>query len=445
MPLSRKFAKVVPDFGPRQPNYHQGWPTARERLGVFGVFLYAFAMSAYPPAMEIALLFMLVSLPIACFKRESLADPLFIASCFLVLFLSLSIYAGSKTTPHLISEHFSQAAYVLLIPILSALVAIHIKGNPNLIKITLLVALLGVITGIIYPIVSGEIEFSTLFGGARHEFGFQNPIRLGLFSSAALLGLVLWMPLDMSHKKGQWIIAILFLLGIVITAYALLLSQTRASWLGALLTIPIALFVRLFLLEKKFGRVALWSVFVATAIAIVFVANSELVESRWQQSQPSLSALIGQEELPYDSIGIRLHSWKFGLEHIVERPFFGHGPASVRHYLENSGNRHLRRFGQFHSTPIDLMFRFGLVNTFLVALIFSLFFYSCMSAWRTRRVDPIIPLFLAGALVIFLIDSLTVYGIRTYQVRYYIGMIGGLAYSFHLYCHIAPGQKRYAH
>lgn len=196
-----------------------------------------------------------------------------------------------------------------------------------------------------------------------NAFGFQ----MAMTALAAIL----------AHRFGvlgsdrRWLVAVLFLTGLVIFFTG---SRTAIGMFAALLVLSVA-FASPEERYRTFATVIVATVFVALAAAAI--ANIPLLDNA-----PGTGAFppIREVHSVVGSDSVRWQTFADGWQYWLERPLFGHGlGAYVERQLAESGH-----YQVFHSTPIWLMAEMGAVG-----LAAGLAAFGCLAlgAWRLMR-DP---------------------------------------------------------
>lgn len=200
-----------------------------------------------------------------------------------------------------------------------------------------------------YRYLSGGVERAAPFSG-----GYTT---LALFEAAALpLAAALF-----AERKGgrRW----LYLAACIIMGAGLVMSQTRAGWLAAIIGILIVGF----LADRKWTLIG-----VALALAAVAV----IPQARHMISQ----RLVSQKQGGFTSG--RMILWQAASEPLLHVPVFGYGPGSFSRLVSQEKLERIGDMGikSWHCTPIDVLLESGPLA--LLAML-SLVFISLRQAWRS--------------------------------------------------------------
>lgn len=407
-------------------------------IGLLGLLIFSFSASPFPNVAGIGLGLLLILFIINRARHVRREDPLVLLLAALLFYLVISVLIGWSLFPDRLYENVTGAAYILSLPLFVLLVAWALEGDKLRINLVLLAAFCGFLIAVLLPLISGSVGWDAFFAGDRESFMFGSPIRLGLYSATVLLGLLIWFPkwrvFNISTVSGL----VAYLLLIALTLQALIVSQARIAWVGALLVVPIIIGIHVFLeiRRKRFSVKSIAVVFTAGALlaSTVLYLNVSTIENRVLHENATVQAAIRGGEVEFTSIGIRIHMWRLGIEKIAERPWLGHGPASVHEFLSLRSDA-VGRFSHMHNMAIDLLVRTGIVGLLFVIGIFLLLFVAVVVSWRAGRVDNRILLFTIGALVLFIIDGASGYPLSRTQGRFFLALIGGIAYTSFLYRH----------
>ena len=214
-------------------------------------------------------------------------------------------------------------------------------------------------------------------------------------------------------------------------AVALLLTVTRASWLGFLL----AAFVMVAVGASR-----------RTLVVIALVAAPLVLAGLFVLQQKRQVGFIDRND---GSTTWRLMVWRDSLSFLAREPrhlVFGVGMDSIkRHYLEwgffDEGRQPL---GHLHSTPLQLAFERGLPALFawlaLVALYARMLVRLARSPRLTDWVERGIALGALGGLCGFLLSGLVHYNLGDSEVAMVFYFIMGLALGVERFARESPGE-----
>jgi O-antigen ligase len=313
-----------------------------------------------------------------------------------------------------------------------------LAGDPRRARLVLGAAAIGLLIRLLTH--APPMQWLAAFGdpARRLDFGFT-AIASGLYCAAGLLGLVLLLPRCVpSSGFGRALTLLGGLLAAALLTAGLLLSRSRGTWLALLASAPLALSA-----PSRQGRWVL-ALFGAAALAVVLAGNGALTR-RLADDAPAYAALaqaIGApdaaaadaawQQLPYNSVGLRLHVWRLAAAAWWQRPWFGHGPDATETLLASAADSPLGELAHLHNTYAELALRFGLVGLALaVALVWAL----AAGVGRRLREEPAmadLARFLAGALVLTAVWSVADFRLFRLDFRLYAVLLGGVAFGLGL-------------
>lgn len=207
-----------------------------------------------------------------------------------------------------------------------------------------------------------------------------NPITFGLFMGIAVLGLLLLAPrlndrLPADKKRLRFFVWSLWLIGLLVFLEYLILSQTRAAWLAAVLVFPLALVFRYWAwMQTQFSFSRVLIVMAPLILAGLFIQlNSSFISSRIHEESEVRQTLTDHDfkAIPSTSIGHRLILWKIGLQKWSERPLLGWGTGTTEYLLNQVQDSRLQapdggnRYSHLHNYYLEVMLRLGLLGVLM--------------------------------------------------------------------------------
>lgn len=420
-------------------------------LAMFGLILFAFTASLYSHLAEFALLLVLLAFIVSPDRHLNRRDPLVISMIVLVPYLGLSVLIGWRLSPEWLDHHLSDALYVFLVPFMVLLVAWALRGDQQRMYLVLKVALAGLFVSILVPLITGQVPLEAFLEGGRQRMMFSNELRLGLYSAAALLGLLIFRPRGLSLWPLHLVVLSGYVLAMALLAQALIVSQSRAAWLSSIIVLLLSALIALVISLRRSPARAVTAqvlpgllvlILVIAPVAFLLHSNATLIEQRWAPVAATIQAALDGETVGTDAVGKRYRMWELGIEKIAERPWFGHGAGTARDYLHEA-QAPIQGYNHFHNIFIHLLVSFGVIGLVLVMGVFIILFVAVAHSWRRGFLDERLALFVAGALMLFLLDSFTGYTISRGQGRLFIALVGGMAYSVFLWFRINRDQADY--
>lgn len=246
----------------------------------------------------------------------------------------------------------------------------------------------------------------------RQGYGF-NPVPMGLYSGIVIFGLLVFGWRLMAYSKGKGVMRLVFVLlwggALALTSVALITTQSRGAWLALVLSMLI-IAVAVYLMYRSQGlgvryygiRLAVISVFL---LPVIFFLHGT-IQKRLEVEADVYPAIISLdlENVPYTSVGRRVHMWVHGLNEWSKKPMFGYGPGSAGKLLAR--DEQLAIHPHYHSIYIQVLVELGVVGSmfFLSALLYLLIGF--ISAYRRGEVMPDIFVFIVGGWCMILISGL---------------------------------------
>ena len=229
----------------------------------------------------------------------------------------------------------------------------------------------------------GWQEIVSGFHGTRIVFGLRNGQHASLFFGLVFIGLICFS--YRIFKCRKWTIFLLLPL-IFFCIFAIMSSLVRASWLGLIITSIVA-FIYFLTLDKKeiifnknfFLIVILLSLIVSS---VIYNSMGQTLKKRATSEPNVISQLVSGniKNIPYTSIGIRIHMWEASIEKIKVRPITGWGSKGQFIAIHNTDwmpKFVKQNFGHIHNIYIALLTNYGFVG---------LIFYFVWIGWLLIRV-----------------------------------------------------------
>jgi O-antigen ligase len=242
----------------------------------------------------------------------------------------------------------------------------------------LVIAFLGLITAILLdPNLMQSLN--SLWSGGRVDFEIRNAQHGALFFGLVLIFcLCSFSQRIQNEPRSTWVNALLILAGLIGLA-GLLGTQTRAAYAGLFACGCVAL-VQILRQGKYLGQNRRSTVkgllILALVAGLLAWSAKESVFNRVASESTSLQALLtgNLEELPFSSIGIRVHSWAEALKWIAERPVTGWGlkaRTDVILLADQFPDDIRTRFGHLHNGYLEILIGFGAVGFILLCILWA--------------------------------------------------------------------------
>lgn len=242
----------------------------------------------------------------------------------------------------------------------------------------LTIAFLGLITAIaLDPNLMRSL--SALWAGGRVDFAIYNAQHGALFFGLVIIFCAC--RLDQRVQNGlavNWRNALLFIVGLV-GLIGLVGTQTRAAFLGLFVT-GFAAFVRRvrqgnFFAQNHLSKAKVVLVLVLVTGLLAWPAK-EILHSRLTSENASFNALLtgNLEELPFSSVGVRVHSWLESLKWIAEKPITGWGLKAredVIRLAEHFPDDVKAKYGHLHNGYLEILVGFGVVGFAFICVLWG--------------------------------------------------------------------------
>lgn len=234
--------------------------------------------------------------------------------------------------------------------------------------------------------------------GERVGFGIRNKQHGAMLFGVALLGVVVFAR-RFILARGRvigWRFSIwLAVLGIC--TMGVLIGQTRAVWLALLVALPMA--GLLWLISsvsarsgqgqgRRYSRLVLGGLAIGFAmVAVIALVFQDKLATRITAESTVITQLLhgNVHDVPYTSIGIRVHSWVAASEWIVERPWVGWGDDGRSLVMDHTPwlPEHVKRdFGHLHNYLLEVWVAYGLLGLGVIA---ALAFWVGRGTWLAWR------------------------------------------------------------
>lgn len=425
-----------------------------ERAGVIALMAYAF--------------FWLVKIDISI-SAESMMFVLFVWAMFtdrhklllresiLYLFVAWVLfqiglyYWADDLFPHLRGDHIRDARLITNI-FMFVVVAWWLGGSSKTIALVLALCALGFVLGAMFQDGGLLDELKRLKRHQRLSLGYRNAEHTSVYATFVLFALATFRRriVALLPHKLRHLTQLLIFLAILFCIVAILGTQTRATWIGIIVSAALLLLGYLTYLAislyngKKFdlkstGIKALWLI-AGTTVAFLFLAQidaDKFVSKRIQDENRSIERLWKGEisKIKQQSIGIRLTTWRLALDRFKERPLTGWGPSTIKHLIAKSTlPKNVRQnFGHLHNSYLEVLVAYGLVGIGLLITLFVYVWCRAIQAWRAGHLPTDIMLFaLAWTPYWLIVNFFESYIIFSETGNYLNAIVMGLLYTYHL-------------
>jgi O-antigen ligase len=229
----------------------------------------------------------------------------------------------------------------------------------------------------------GWNELALGWTGARINLGIHNAQHTSVVMGSALIGWVVFAKRIVMGDSHRALRTLVWLGVLAVLAFGFIASQTRAAYLGMALLVAVLL-IGLIQRGINAGQRLRYGIAVAAILLIgsaAILLGQDKLKERFSESAPAASKFIqgDWDAIPPTSLGIRIHSWRAGMEWVAEHPVFGLGRNGGVIVMKNTEWLQVHTgggFGHMHNSAIEFLVRYGL---------FGLGIYLFLMAWTTKE------------------------------------------------------------
>jgi len=317
-------------------------------------------------------------------------------------------------------------------------IAFILGANNRTIYACWLIAILAILSAP-WVIGGGLAEWQLGLSAERVDFGINNAQHTAALNATALLSLYVLLLGYMTKTKDKFELAP-FLFACVasfVCFLAIFVTQTRSVWLGAACGIG-ALFVCSYLTgQLKFNNrtVTLLIITLVFLCGFVFLLKDTLTKRYVETTEEAVIVednAINGEVKNWNSIQIRISSWKEALSWIEQKPFFGWG-GKIEPQIMKPLNKKItfHNIKHLHSSYIETAANYGITGLLLVL---SLFFYlgiAAIKSWQANVMPLPVFIFIVSFSALWAVINLFESYIFYTTGEYLFALIGGTILSYH--------------
>lgn len=301
---------------------------------------------------------------------------------------------------------------------------------------------LGAIGGLLLaPWVTGggHAEILRGFAGERVDFGLRNAQHTAMFFGAAFLSLYALALSRIGQQRLPRLTLALLALTLLLTGAGVMITQTRGVWLGTAIGIAVISLLKMRMLARRrqwTAARALPILLAATALLTLATVLAIQLFGKFEEGRGTFDQLESLEvdALQYDSVGIRVRYWIYGLPWILERPATGWG-INGSHLISQRSDALTPElkliYTHLHSSYLDLAAQYGLPGVLLFLGLVLWLLLQSRRTWQRQDMPDATFLFIAGFTVFWLIINLFEAYMLYSSGRYLLNLViaGALAYS----------------
>ncbi|WP_428240999.1 O-antigen ligase family protein [Gynuella sp.] len=164
----------------------------------------------------------------------------------------------------------------------------------------------------------------------------------------------------------------------IIGMLGVIILQTRATWVALFLAAIITLIIKLFLGKQTKPKLIAIVAFALLSITTFTIFNNSyhLRARLFAENKTIILFLKGNyAEIPYSSLGIRIHSWIEAKDWIAQKPWIGWGLWARADVIKTSNtlpDRIKEQYGHLHNSFIEIMIAYGIIGLLFLSLYFIL-------------------------------------------------------------------------
>jgi O-antigen ligase len=406
-------------------------------LGLSGLYLFTLSGGISTAGFNTGLLLMLIALglQLPTDKRLLLREPLLWSSLLFGFYLLYSAANAINQFPDTTDFQIKRAwRWFMISGFFSLICAWWIGTSARHLQLLLGLALTGFLLNfVLMTDWSHWQQYSE--GTMRINVDRLNPNKIGWYAAVFCTGLIILVyRYAMAFSRTKPALHLLRLgASVLLCAFFglfLLWSQSRAAWLAFCIALMLLVIIHLLRDMNRMGHSLKYTglLLVTFVAALYLVMQSDIVHERIDAESETIRSLSTEQidELPKDSIGIRLKIWEFGVEKFLQRPLLGWGLGTINMLASiHSGGvvNHL------HNFYLETLVGLGLVGTTLLLLNIGILFRIGWKAFRGGALDGNMGSLLLGLLVLTAVFQFFSTHLGT-QGKFLLIFLGGLSYSY---------------
>lgn len=289
---------------------------------------------------------------------------------------------------------------------------------------------------VLAPWIAGDgiADFQRGFLGERIGFGIRNVQHSAMFFGTVLLGLLIFLPRLLKAPLQHYGKLILWSLAFIIILAGVIISQTRATWLGVIAGISMALLLLFIEHRKSFSKQHFLLIFILSALLVLlFIANSSFIFERATAELDTIKALLRGDwsSVPLStseersSVGERLYSWRAAIDMIAQRPLLGWGEQGIDYLFDNieynQAHYQALNFGHLHNLYLEITLQYGLLGLLAYFYLLTWFIKNAWLSWKRNDMP--------GDVLLFLYAFLCFWSVINFFESYLIFWTGALLFN----------------
>lgn len=326
-----------------------------------------------------------------CIWGKGLRQPVLLLLGVVVAVQLISWWAGLAHHPQWMDSSPRLALLAKLFIFIS--VAWWLRGSTRNTFILWILAATGFLMTTFFLAPSNEENWITGLSGERADFGIRNAQHSAMFFGTLMLGLVAFSQRICQSGKRRTLRIMLWSLVLLIALAGIVVSQTRAVWLGTLVSLSLGLVIWGSVIVLRLGIrhfLKYLSIFLvaSTCLAVAFgIGLGDSMAKRANKESGVITQVLKGElnDIPYTSVGIRINSWIAASEWIKERPVLGWGAQGKKLVMTETSwipRKVSEKYGHLHNYFLEIWVAYGLLGLIAIAALMIWIGRATWLAWR---------------------------------------------------------------
>lgn len=300
----------------------------------------------------------------------------------------------------------------------------------------------------------GISEWQSGLSGTRVDFGIINAQHTALIMATILIMAILYIPsiVNNRHKNSittQASKGVIVFITIILSIAGLIISQTRGVWLAVIISTLITTFLFIIKVNFRFNfkfKVKYILFFFIITIPIVLVGYKyenkiePIISERVKNEDYVVFKALdtGIDNLPYTSIGIRLHSWNEALKWIKEKPILGWGENAKKEIMSKSNFPQWvkDRYRHLHNFYLETTSSYGFIGLWILLYIY----YFLLKSVNYLSIENKIPPYITWVTYVFFIVLFIANFFESYNSMWSGKLVSNLIFSAS-YSYLLFGKK----
>lgn len=367
-----------------------------DNISLLSILCYSFLIIPYP---KIAKFFLVLSLIIFLFSSIKQNPVFFKNTAFLFLAAAITIPVINWAYLYLFmpdwnTEYPRMDRIARLFEFI--IIAWILKGSHRNLSILWICITTGFL---ITPLINGtHPQWIDGINGQRIDFDIRNAQFTAMFfgTFSIILSYLVYYNIQLPKNKFKKTISTILSLLLIICIIGVIITQTRAIWLALAVCAIFACSIFLISAYKQGRTRFTLSVVTVVVLSIIsafyfsFIGNisSKRIKAEDYVIEEILEGNIAN--IPYSSIGIRIHTWRAAIEKLNDSPIFGLG-ANARHMVISETSwlpqEIKEKFGHLHNYYLEILVSYGIIGIAFLMLFSWWLIAIILKAWKTHSIS----------------------------------------------------------